>query len=67
MGPLWHKLDTLPTQTFFIVPSIAEIVNFNRYDMVVCDSRTEYIGLTSKMWHTIFSYHKNKTTELLKK
>ena len=33
--------------------------------MVICDSRTEYVGLNRKMWHSILSYHKNSNNGAL--
>ena len=50
------------------LPGLSEVINFNKYQMVIMDSNTEIISFNKKKWHQIFRAHKsNLSFDILSK
>lgn len=41
------------------LPGLSEVINFQKYHMVILDSNTEIISFNKKKWHKIFYSHKS--------
>lgn len=50
------------------LPGLSEVINFNKYHMVILDSNTEIISFNKKKWYQIFHAHKsNSSFDILSK
>ena len=47
-------LKFLAPPTILCMPTLAKEMNLARYDMVICDSASEYIALKKKEWYHVF-------------
>jgi hypothetical protein len=47
-----HRFFSAPN--LFTMPTIARILDLSKYDMVICDSASEWLALDKKQWQEVF-------------